>query len=129
AVGEEQVEQPVAVVVDHGDAAAKRFEDRALVGLLAVAVGEVDSGVGGHVAEPGRAVRHLGRVASRVGRPGGDRVRRGVALRRRGGRRPEDGGGGGGGGGGPRGGPFSGARGCGGGGAGVWAPGGAGGCG
>jgi hypothetical protein len=52
--GDEDVEQAVAVVVDQGAAAADRFQDGVLVGLLPVAVGEADAGIGGHVAVEGQ---------------------------------------------------------------------------
>src|SRR5262249_60233534 len=53
AAGEEDVEQAVLVVVEQGHTAAQRLEDRELVGLLAVAVGEVHSRGCGHVLEKG----------------------------------------------------------------------------
>ena len=55
AAGEEDVEQAVAVVVDQPDAAAERLQDGVVVCLLAVAVAEVDPGLGRHVAEPAGA--------------------------------------------------------------------------
>src|SRR5262245_4699675 len=47
----EDVQQAVPVVIDERDAAAERFQDRIMIRLLTVAVGEVQAGFGGHVPE------------------------------------------------------------------------------
>ena len=53
APGQEQVEQTIPVVVDYGQPAAERLQDRQVrrLDFLAVAVGEVDSRARGHVLE------------------------------------------------------------------------------
>src|SRR5579884_753060 len=51
AAGNEQIEQAVAVEVDHGQAAAQRFQNGVMVGLLAIAISEVDAAFGRHLAE------------------------------------------------------------------------------
>ena len=57
AAGNEEIEQAVAVEVEHGQAAAQRFEDGVMVRLLAVAIGEVDAGLSRHVLKQRRANR------------------------------------------------------------------------
>src|SRR5262249_27050855 len=58
AARDEDVEQPVAVVVDQGDAAAERLQDGQVgAGVLAVAVGDVDARGGVHFREQVRALQ------------------------------------------------------------------------
>src|SRR5262249_51458382 len=60
AAGDENVEPAIAVVVDERDAATDRFEDRELLGVLAVVEGEVQARRLGDVAEPNGHRRRSG---------------------------------------------------------------------
>src|SRR5205823_13390845 len=51
AAREEEIGQAVAVVVNYRHAAAKRLEEGAVARFLAVAIGEVDARLRGHVEE------------------------------------------------------------------------------
>jgi hypothetical protein len=87
AAGEEDVEQAVAVVVDQRHPAAQRLQDGVVVGLLAVAVGEVHARAGRHVAEQVRVRGRARRVGSVVvrgeERPAHPQVRTGGRQRGR----------------------------------------------
>jgi hypothetical protein len=71
AARDEHVQEAVAVVIDQGDPAAERFQDRVFVGFLAIAVAEADSRLLGDVPEDMRTgVRRLviiGRFGGRTG--------------------------------------------------------------
>ena len=65
---EENVQQPVAVVVEKGDTAPERFEERAEIGFLAVVRPELDARFRRDVPEnrPGQVDR-LGRIGGSSG--------------------------------------------------------------